>query len=180
VGILGAMKDAALHHDGRGASTITQQLAKNMFRVRSQYSTGLLGKIPGLKILIGKSKEWIIATKLETVFNKQEILTMYANTVDFGSNAYGIKTAAKTYFDTTPKDLTTQEAAVLVGMLKATTLYNPKSNPENSMRRRNTVLENIGHPWRPLATGVRLAQAAAHRTALQGRGKLRRSGHVFP
>ena len=143
VGILGAMKDAALRHDGRGASTITQQLAKNMFRVRSQYSTGLLGKIPGLKILIVKSKEWIIATKLETVFNKQEILTMYANTVDFGSNAYGIKTAAKTYFDTTPKDLTTQEAAVLVGMLKATTLYNPKSNPENSMRRRNTVLENM-------------------------------------
>lgn len=143
VGILGAVKDAALHHDGRGASTITQQLAKNMFRVRSQYSTGLLGKIPGLKILIVKSKEWIIATKLETVFNKQEILTMYANTVDFGSNAYGIKTAAKTYFDTTPKDLTTQEAAVLVGMLKATTLYNPKSNPENSMRRRNTVLENM-------------------------------------
>ena len=143
VGILGAVKDAALHHDGRGASTITQQLAKNMFRVRSQYSTGLLGKIPGLKILIVKSKEWIIATKLETVFNKQEILTMYANTVDFGSNAYGIKTAAKTYFDTTPKDLTTQEAAVLVGMLKATTLYNPKSNPENSKRRRNTVLENM-------------------------------------
>ena len=143
VGILGAVKDAALHHDGRGASTITQQLAKNMFRVRSQYSTGLLGKIPGLKILIVKSKEWIIATKLETVFDKEEILTMYANTVDFGSNAYGIKTAAKTYFDTTPKDLTTQEAAVLVGMLKATTLYNPKSNPENSMRRRNTVLENM-------------------------------------
>jgi Membrane carboxypeptidase/penicillin-binding protein len=143
VGILGAMKDAALRHDGRGASTITQQLAKNMFRVRSQYSTGLLGKIPGLKILIVKSKEWIIATKLETVFDKEEILTMYANTVDFGSNAYGIKTAAKTYFDTTPKDLTTQEAAVLVGMLKATTLYNPKSNPENSMRRRNTVLENM-------------------------------------
>ena len=143
VGILGAMKDAALRHDGRGASTITQQLAKNMFRVRSQYSTGLLGKIPGLKILIVKSKEWIIATKLETVFNKEEILTMYANTVDFGSNAYGIKTAAKTYFDTTPKDITTEQAAVLVGMLKATTLYNPKSNPENSKRRRNTVLENM-------------------------------------
>jgi penicillin-binding protein 1A len=143
VGILGAMKDAALHHDGRGASTISQQLAKNMFRVRSQYSTGLLGKIPGLKILIVKSKEWIIATKLETVFNKEEILTMYANTVDFGSNAYGIKTAAKTYFDTTPKDLTTEQAAVLVGMLKATTAYNPKSNPENSLRRRNTVLDNM-------------------------------------
>lgn len=143
VGILGAMKDAVLRHDGRGASTISQQLAKNMFRVRSNYSTGLLGKIPGLKILIVKSKEWIIATKLETIFSKKEILTMYANTVDFGSNAYGIKTAAKTYFDTTPDSLKTEDAAVLVGMLKATTLYNPKSNPERSLARRNTVLNNM-------------------------------------
>lgn len=143
IGIFGAAKDAMLHHDGRGASTITQQLAKNMFRVRSRYSTGLLGKIPGLRILVMKSKEWIIATKLETVYSKKEILTMYANTVDFGSNAYGIKTAAKTYFNVSPKDLTTEQAAVLVGMLKATTYYNPKSNPENSLARRNTVLNNM-------------------------------------
>ena len=143
IGIFGAVKDALLHHDGRGASTITQQLAKNMFRVRSQYSTGLLGKVPGLKILIVKSKEWIIATKLETIFTKEEIITMYANTVDFGSNAFGIKTAAKTYFNTTPKDLTTEQAAVLVGMLKATTYYNPLANPENSLRRRNGVLQNM-------------------------------------
>lgn len=143
IGIFGAVKDAVTHHEGRGASTITQQLAKNMFRVRSQYSTGLLGKIPGLKILIVKSKEWIIATKLETVYSKKEIITMYANTVDFGSNAYGIKTAAKTYFNTTPKDMTTEQAAVLVGMLKATSYYNPKSNPENSLKRRNVVLNNM-------------------------------------
>lgn len=143
IGIFGAMKDAVLHHDGRGASTITQQLAKNMFRVRSQYSTGLLGKIPGLKILIIKSKEWIIATKLETVYSKKDIITMYVNTVDFGANSYGIKTAAKTYFNTTPRDLTTEQAAVLVGMLKATTYYNPRSNPKNSLSRRNTVLNNM-------------------------------------
>ena len=143
IGIFGAVKDALLHHDGRGASTITQQLAKNMFRVRSQYSTGLLGKVPGQKILIVKSKEWIIATKLETIFTKEEIITMYANTVDFGSNAFGIKTAAKTYFNATPKDLTTEQAAVLVGMLKATTYYNPLANPENSLRRRNVVLQNM-------------------------------------
>ena len=143
IGIFGAVKDALLRHDGRGASTITQQLAKNMFRVRSQYSTGLLGKVPGLKILIVKSKEWIIATKLETIFTKEEIITMYANTVDFGSNAFGIKTAAKTYFNTTPKDLTTEQSAVLVGMLKATTYYNPLANPENSLRRRNVVLQNM-------------------------------------
>jgi len=143
IGLFGAVKDAVLHHDARGASTITQQLAKNMFRVRSQYSTGLLGKIPVLRILIVKSKEWIIAVKLETVYSKKEIITMYANTVDFGSNSYGIKTAAKTYFNTTPAKMTTDQAAVLVGMLKATTYYNPRTNPENSLARRNTVLYNM-------------------------------------
>ena len=143
IGLFGAVKDALLHHDGRGASTITQQLAKNMFRVRSQYSTGLLGHIPGVRMLIIKSKEWIIATKLETVYSKKEILTMYANTVDFGSNAYGIKTGASTYFNTTPKQLTTEQCAVLVGMLKATSYYNPRTNPQNSLNRRNQVLNNM-------------------------------------
>ena len=143
IGLFAAAKDALLHHEGRGASTITQQLAKNMFRVRSNYSTGLLGKIPGLKILIVKSKEWIIALKLEYVYTKKEIITMYANTVDFGSNAYGIKTAAKTYFNCTPKELTTDQAAILVGMLKATTYYNPRSNPEHSLARRNVVLKKM-------------------------------------
>lgn len=142
-GLLGAVKDAVLHHDARGGSTITQQLAKNMFRVRTDYSTGLLGYIPGVRMLIMKSKEWIIATKLEITHNKKEIITMYANTVDFGSNAFGIKTASKTYFNCTPKDLSTDQAAVLVGMLKATTYYNPISNPENSLRRRNVVLNNM-------------------------------------
>ncbi|MBR6945771.1 MAG: transglycosylase domain-containing protein [Prevotella sp.] len=143
IGLLGAVKDAVLHHDARGGSTITQQLAKNMFRVRTQYSTGLLGKIPGVKMLIMKTKEWIIASKLEYIFTKKEILTMYANTVDFGSNAFGIKTACKTYFDTTPKQLKTEQAAVLVGMLKATTYYNPIVNPKNSEKRRNVVLDNM-------------------------------------
>ncbi|MDD7029051.1 MAG: transglycosylase domain-containing protein, partial [Prevotellaceae bacterium] len=143
IGVFAAIKDAAIHHDARGASTITQQLAKNLFRVRTNYSTGLLGGIPGLKILIMKSKEWITAVKLEFIFDKRDILTMYANTVDFGSNAFGIKTACKTYFGTTPKDLTTDQAAILVGMLKATTYYNPRINPENSLKRRNTVLNNM-------------------------------------
>ena len=143
IGLFAALKDYAVHRDARGASTITQQLAKNLFRVRTNYSTGLLGNIPGLKILIMKSKEWITAVKLEMIFDKQEILTMYANTVDFGSNAFGIKTACKTYFGTTPKDMTTDQAAILVGMLKATTYYNPRINPENSLKRRNTVLNNM-------------------------------------
>lgn len=142
-GLFGAAKDALVGNDARGASTITQQLAKNMFRVRTQYSTGLLGKIPGIKILIMKSKEWIIALKLEMLYDKNEILTMYANTVDFGSNSYGIKTASKTYFNTTPANLTTEQGAVLVGMLKATTHYNPIANPKNSLKRRNVVLQNM-------------------------------------
>ncbi len=143
IGLVGAAKDAVVNSDARGASTITQQLAKNMFRVRTQYSTGLLGNIPGLKMLIMKTKEWIIAFKLEMIFDKNEILTMYANTVDFGSNAFGIKTACKTYFGNTPKQLTVDQAAVLVGMLKATTFYNPISHPENSIKRRNVVMNNM-------------------------------------
>lgn len=151
MGLLGAVKDAVTGRGGRGASTITQQLAKNMFRVRTQYSTGLIGKIPGVKILVMKTKEWITALKLELYFSytkgrreaKNEILVQYANTVDFGNNAFGIKTASKTYFNTTPKDLTTEQAAVLVGMLKATTFYNPISHPENSLKRRNVVLDNM-------------------------------------
>lgn len=142
-GMLAAAKDMIVHHDARGASTITQQLAKNMFRVRTQYSTGLLGYIPGIKMLVMKSKEWIIATKLELVYDKKDILTMYANTVDFGSNAFGIKTACKTYFNTTPSKLTLDQMAVLVGMLKATTYYNPRINPKNSLKRRNIVLSNM-------------------------------------
>ena len=141
--VFAALKDYVVHRDARGASTITQQLVKNMFRVRTEYSTGLLGNIPGVKMLIMKSKEWITAVKIEIFFNKQEILTMYANTVDFGSNAFGIKTAAKTYFGTTPKDLTPDQAAILVGLLKATTYYNPRINPQNSFERRNVVLNNM-------------------------------------
>ena len=114
-----------------------------MFRVRTHYSTGLLGKVPGLKIIIMKSKEMFLAVEIEMLYSKEEILAMYANTVDFGSNSYGIKTAAKTYFNTTPKDLTIEQSAVLVGLLKATSTYNPRLNPERSLQRRNVVLGNM-------------------------------------
>ncbi|MCF0198384.1 MAG: transglycosylase domain-containing protein, partial [Bacteroidaceae bacterium] len=87
-----------------------------------------------------KAKEWIVATKLEMVFSKEDILTMYFNTVDFGNNAFGIKTACDTYFGTTPDNLTYEQAATLIGLLKATSTYNPKRNPENSKARRNIVL----------------------------------------
>lgn len=137
-----AVKDAARGR-ARGASTISQQLVKNMFRVRTQYSTGLLGKIPGMNIVIMKSKEMSLAVGIEMMSTKKEILTMYANTVDFGSNAYGIKTAARTYFNTTPAKLTVEQAAVLVGLLKATSAYNPRINPQKSLARRNVVLDNM-------------------------------------
>ncbi len=140
-GLLAALKDA-LGGKPRGASTISQQLVKNMLRTRS-YSTGYLGKIPGMRIVVMKSKEWLLALLIESHYTKKEILTMYANTVDFGSNVYGIKTAAKTYFSTTPAELTTEQAAVLVGLLRATTYYNPRINPRNSLSRRNVVLDNM-------------------------------------
>lgn len=141
-GLFSAAKDIAGGH-ARGASTITQQLAKNLFRVRTQYSTGKLGKIKGLGLLIMKAKEWIVASKLELAFTKEEILTMYLNTVDFGCNSYGIKTACRTYFGTTPDALTYEQAAVLVGLLKATSAYNPRLNPKDCLTRRNIVLSQV-------------------------------------
>lgn len=141
-GLFSAAKDMA-KGNARGASTISQQLVKNMFKTRSNYSKGLFGYIPGAKLIIMKTKEWITAVKIEMFYNKQEILTMYLNTVDFGNNAFGIKTASKTYFNTTPAKLTIEQSATLVGMLKATTTYNPKTNPKNSKKRRNVVLRNL-------------------------------------
>lgn len=137
--IAAAMADAA-KGNARGASTITQQLAKNLFKTRTD-SKGLLGYVPGLKVILAKGKEWITALKLELFFSKEEILALYLNTVDFGRNSFGIKSAAKTYFNTTPLQLKPEECAVLVGMLKAPTYYNPVSNPKNATRRRNLVLD---------------------------------------
>jgi len=128
--------------DKRGASTITQQLAKNLFKTRHS-SRGLFSFIPGLKVVLAKGKEWITALKLEMSFTKDEILTLYLNTVDFGRNSFGIKSASRTYFDTTPQKLKIEESAVLVGMLKAPTYYNPVANPKNALRRRNTVLGQL-------------------------------------
>jgi penicillin-binding protein 1A len=129
--------------DARGGSTITQQLVKNLFKTRANYSRGLFGYIPFVKTIIYKTKEWITAVKIEANFKKEEILTMYFNTVDFGSNAYGIKTAAKTFFNTTPDNLNAEQSALLVGILKAPTFYSPIMNPENALKRRNIVLRQM-------------------------------------
>ncbi len=93
---------SVLTFDPRGSSTITQQLARNLFRTRSEETMGLLGNVPGLRTLIIKTKEWITAIKIERNYTKREIITMYLNTVDLGSNSFGIRTASRTYFKKEP------------------------------------------------------------------------------
>lgn len=117
-----------------GGSTITQQLAKNLFPRERKSKLGTV---------YSKFKEWVVAVKLEHNYSKQEIIAMYFNTVDFGSNAYGIKTASKTFFDKQPSELSVTEAAVLVGLLKAPTTYSPVLHYDNSIGRRNVVLSQM-------------------------------------
>ncbi|MDJ1485290.1 transglycosylase domain-containing protein [Cytophagaceae bacterium DM2B3-1] len=129
--------------DPRGSSTISQQLAKNLYKTRGEGSEGSLYSVRPLRLLIIKTKEWMTAIKIERSYTKREIITMYLNTVDFGSNAYGIKTAAQTFFRKKPAELTIPESAVLVGLLKSTTAYNPKRNPDRAKIRRNTVMQQM-------------------------------------
>jgi penicillin-binding protein 1A len=132
-----------LQGDNRGSSTLSQQLAKNLFNTRKGKNAGSLIHVPLLGKIIAKTKEWILAIKIERAYTKEEILTMYLNTVDFSANSFGIKIAAKTYFGTTPDSLTVPQAAVLVGMLKSPTFYSPVLHPDNALRRRNTVMQQM-------------------------------------
>ena len=129
--------------DRRGGSTITQQLVKNLFKTRKDYSTGPLGSIPFVSTLISKAKEWINAVKIELYYSKEDIIMMYFNTVDFGSHAFGINSAASTFFSKKPSELTYNESAVLVGLLKAPSSYSPVANPERSKIRRNQVISQL-------------------------------------
>ena len=117
-----------------GGSTISQQLAKNLF---PRKDFGLIS-MPVVKV-----KEIITAIRLERIYTKDQILELYLNTVPFGENTYGIETAALTYFNKNPKDLNIQESAILVGLLKANTGYNPRLNKEAATERRNTVIEQM-------------------------------------
>lgn len=119
-----------------GASTITMQTAKNLFT--DNWATGNI-----IRRLIQKLKEAVIAVKLERNFSKEEIITLYLNTVAFGDNVYGIRNAAKTFFQKEPSELSTSEAAVLVGMLKGNYIYNPRVDAEKSKERRNVVLHQM-------------------------------------
>ena len=118
-----------------GGSTITQQLAKNLFPRGENLS------IP--KLVLRKFQEWITATKLEHNYSKEEIIAMYLNTVAFGHNAYGIRAAASTFFDKKPIEMNIQECALMAGVVNAPTRYSPIRNPENSIGRRNLVLQKM-------------------------------------
>ena len=124
-------KSIILRQKAGGGSTLSQQLAKNLFGRRSY---GML------TMPVNKVRESIIANKLEHLYTKQEILTLYLNTVSFGEDTYGIETACERFFSTTPAEIKPEEAAVLVGMLKAPSTYNPRVNPKTSKIRRDVVL----------------------------------------
>src|SRR5690606_24865397 len=117
-----------------GGSTLTQQLAKNLFPRQNQN----IFTLPIIKL-----KEWIMAIKLEKNLTKEEIITLYLNTVPFGDNTYGIRNASMTFYSKHPSKVSIDEAAVLVGMLKGNTLYNPRRNPENALARRNVVIDQM-------------------------------------
>ncbi|CAM4057373.1 penicillin-binding protein 1A [Flavobacterium weaverense] len=118
-----------------GASTLTQQLAKQLFH-------GEGSKFLPFRI-VQKMKEWIIAIRLERQYTKNEIIAMYCNVYDFGNNSVGVSSAAKTYFSKEPRDLTIDESAILVGMFKNSGLYNPIRNPQGVKNRRNVVLSQM-------------------------------------
>ncbi len=118
-----------------GGSTITQQLAKNLFPREPDYSFA--------ELVVMKLKEWVTAIKLERNYSKEEILAMYLNTVDFGSQSYGIKSAAKTYFNKLPSDLNPEEAALLIGILQRPSWLSPVRHPDRALERRNVVLKQM-------------------------------------
>lgn len=117
-----------------GGSTITQQLAKNLFPRKEYWFASML---------INKLREGIIALRLESIYSKEEILALYLNTIPFADNTYGLQSAAKRFFSTTSRDLTLDQAGILVGMLKATHSYNPRLFPERARERRNVVFSQM-------------------------------------
>jgi penicillin-binding protein 1A len=121
------------NHKG-GGSTLTQQLAKNLFP---------RGRLSKPQLILRKFQEWITALKLERYYSKEEIISMYLNTVAYGHNSFGIKSASATFFDCSPDSLNIQQAALMAGVVNAPTRYSPISNPERSLLRRNLVLSQM-------------------------------------
>ncbi len=141
-GLLRAASGVLTGKNKGGGSTITMQLAQNLYRTESSnkgklYSVSILGRV------ITKIKEYIISVQLESSYTKEEIMAMYLNTIEFGSNSYGIKVACQTYFNKLPSEINYKEAAVLVGLINKPTRFNPILNPEFAMDKRTEVLWNL-------------------------------------
>ena len=137
-----AIRTILLGQSTGGGSTITQQLAKQLYPRDTARNSFIMRKI---KLGVSKFKEWQTAVKLERSYTKEEIITMYLNKFDFSYGAIGIRSAAKVYFNTTPDSLNLQQAAVLIGMLKASTRYNPVRNKDLMLQRRNVVISQMEH-----------------------------------
>ena len=149
------VKTIMLGQNTGGGSTITQQLAKNLFLPRDLSNDPAI--VRASKLAVAKFKEWQTAVKLERSYTKEEIITMYLNVFDFIYNAVGINSAARIYFNTTPDSLNVEQSAMLVGMLKNSVAYNPLRNEESALKRRNVVIsqmERYGYISRSLADSV--------------------------
>ncbi len=139
-----AVKTILLGQSGSGGgSTITQQLAKNLFKTRTDLNNGHLNNTPVIGMIIIKIKEMIMAVELEKNFTKQELIAMFLNTIEFGGNSYGIKVASQTFFNKDPDSINYQEAASLVAMVNKPTRFNPERNPEIALEKRNQILKKI-------------------------------------
>lgn len=137
-----AVRTIALAQFGQGGgSTISQQLAKNLYPRDTAAYNNPISK--GSKLVISKLKEWITAVMLERNYTKEEIIAMYLNTVEYGSNAYGIKSAARTFFNKLPSELNAEESAMLVGVVNKPTRYSPVQNPDRALARRNLVIARM-------------------------------------
>jgi penicillin-binding protein 1A len=151
------VKTIILGKETGGGSTITQQLAKNLFLPRDLSNDPAI--VRGARLTVTKFKEWQTAVKLEKSYTKEEIITMYLNVFDFIYNAVGINSAARIYFNTTPDSLNIEQSAMLVGMLKNSVAYNPLRNAETALRRRNVVIsqmERYGYLPREVADSVKM------------------------
>ncbi|MDR2887953.1 MAG: transglycosylase domain-containing protein [Bacteroidales bacterium] len=149
------VKTVLLGQGAGGGSTITQQLAKQLYPRDTVQTSAIVRKT---KLVVSKFKEWQTAVKLERSYTKEEIIAMYFNKFDFSYNAIGIRSAAKVYFNTSPDSLNIQQSAVLVGMLKASTRYNPRRNYDLMLQRRNVVIsqmEKYGSLSQAVADSVR-------------------------
>jgi len=135
-----AVRTILLGQNTGGGSTITQQLAKQLYPRDTARVSAFSRQV---RLFVSKFKEWQTAVKLERAYTKEEIIAMYLNKFDFSYNAVGIRSAAKVYFNTTPDSLNIQQAAVLIGMLKASTRYNPVRNPNLMLQRRNVVISQM-------------------------------------